>query len=63
VREAMRAGVVEPGEIHQRLDQARERGVLSPEEAALLQRFDATVMALTAVDDFDAAELGRGAPA
>jgi hypothetical protein len=35
--------------------------VLTPEEAAAVRRFDATVMELTGVDDFAPAELGRGA--
>ena len=59
VREAIRAGVLEPGAIHERLEQARERGVISPDEARRLQEFDAAVLAITGVDDFDPAELRR----
>ena len=36
---------------------ARVQGILSEAEAGQLREFDATVLALTAVDDFDAAEL------
>ena len=59
VRDAIRAGLVEPGAVHERLEQARDRGVITADEARLMQEFDATVLALTAVDDFDPSELRR----
>lgn len=59
VRDAIRAGLLEPGPVHERLEQARERGVITVDEARLMQEFDATVLALTAVDDFDPSELRR----
>ncbi len=59
VRDAMRAGLVEPGAVHDRLEQAQARGVITADEARLLQEFDATVLALTAVDDFEPSELRR----
>jgi acyl-CoA dehydrogenase len=59
VRDAIRAGLLEPGAVHERIEQARERGVISADEARQLQEFDAIVLAITAVDDFDPAELRR----
>jgi acyl-CoA dehydrogenase len=59
VREAMRAGILEHGAVHERLEQARERGVITTEEARQLQEFDSMVLAITGVDDFDPAELRR----
>ena len=60
IREAIRAGVLEPGPVHERIEQARERGVVSADEALQMQAFDAEVLKLTAVDDFAPGELGRG---
>jgi acyl-CoA dehydrogenase len=59
VRDAIRAGLLEPGAVHERIEQARERAVISADEARQLQEFDAIVLAITAVDDFDPAELRR----
>jgi hypothetical protein len=51
--------LLEPGAVHERLEQARDLGVISAEEAHQLQEFDAAVFAITGVDDFDPAELRR----
>jgi acyl-CoA dehydrogenase len=59
VREAMRAGILAHGAVHEQLEQARERAVITAEEARQLQEFDNTVLAITGVDDFDPAELRR----
>ena len=59
VREAMRAGILEHGAVHERIEQARERGLISAEEARQLLDFDNTVLAITGVDDFDPAEIRR----
>jgi acyl-CoA dehydrogenase len=59
IRDAMRAGLLEPGNVHERIDQARDCGVISADEARQLQEFDAAVLAITGVDDFDPAELRR----
>ena len=52
-----KAGLLPPGDFHEHIGQACSQGILSAEEAEQLREFDATVMALTAVDDFDPAEL------
>ena len=57
VREATKAGLLPPGDFHEHIEQARIQGILSADEAGQLRQFDATVLALTAVDDFDPAEL------
>ncbi|MCP5139724.1 MAG: acyl-CoA dehydrogenase [Chromatiales bacterium] len=57
VREATKAGLLPPGDFHEHIEQARIQGILSAEEALQLRQFDADVLALTAVDDFDPAEL------
>ena len=57
VREATKAGLLPPGDFHEHIEQARTQGILSADEAEQLRQFDATVLALTAVDDFDSAEL------
>lgn len=57
VRDATKAGLLPPGDFHEHIDQARVQGILSEAEAEQLRQFDATVLALTAVDDFDSAEL------
>jgi acyl-CoA dehydrogenase len=62
VREATKAGLLPPGDFHQHIEQARNQDILSAEEAEQLRRFDATVLALTAVDDFDSAELQSRVP-
>jgi phage tail tape-measure protein len=45
--------------VHERIDQALARGIISADEARQLQDFDTAVLAITAVDDFDPAELRR----
>jgi acyl-CoA dehydrogenase len=57
LREATKAGLLPPGDFHEHIGQACAQGILSTEEAEQLREFDATVMALTAVDDFAPAEL------
>jgi hypothetical protein len=59
----MRAGILDHGAVHERLDQALERGLLTADEARQLQEFDTLVLAITGVDDFDPAELRRVAQA
>jgi acyl-CoA dehydrogenase len=62
VREAMRAGVVSHGAVHERIAEARDRGVITADEARQLQELDNMVLAITGVDDFDPAELRRVSP-
>ncbi|MEO8224050.1 MAG: acyl-CoA dehydrogenase, partial [Gammaproteobacteria bacterium] len=64
MRDAMKAGLLEPGAMHERIEQARTRAIITADEARQLQEFDAAVLAITGVDDFDPAELRRvGQPA
>jgi acyl-CoA dehydrogenase len=59
IRDAMRADLLTPGDIHEVTAQALERGLITAEEARQLQEFDAAVLAIISVDDFDPAELRR----
>jgi acyl-CoA dehydrogenase len=63
VKDAIRTGVLSAGSVHERVDEARDRGVLSADEARQLHELDAAVLAITGVDDFDPAELRRVTPA
>ena len=51
--ERLRAGVYTPGQI----DEAEAKGILTADEADAVRRFDARVMELTGVDDFDPSEI------
>ena len=59
IRAALKAELLTAGEPAAVAEQARERGLITAEEARQLQDFDAAVMAITRVDDFDPAELRR----
>ncbi len=59
LRDAMRAELLTPGDVHEVTAQAQERGLITADEARQLQEFDAAVMAIISVDDFDASELRR----
>jgi len=59
VREAIRAGILPAGAVHERIDDARDRGVISADEARQLRDYDNLVLTITGVDDFDPAELRR----
>ncbi len=62
IRDAIRAELLKPGDVHEVTAQARERGLITADEARQLQEFDTAVMAIINVDDFDASELRRVAP-
>lgn len=59
IRDAIRAELLKPGDVHEVTAQARERGLITADEARQLQEFDTAVMAIISVDDFDASELRR----
>jgi len=59
LRRGMKEGKVTAPDYPTRLAQAVEQAVLTAEEAERLREVDEKVMALIAVDDFDADELGR----
>jgi len=52
VADARRAGQIESVTLHEQIDEAKERGILTEEEAIQIRKFDAKVMGLLAVDDF-----------
>jgi acyl-CoA dehydrogenase len=59
VFDAKRAGQIESDDVPGQISEALANGVLTLEEADLIREFDARVMALIAVDDFDPSELVR----
>ncbi|HEY8520372.1 MAG TPA: acyl-CoA dehydrogenase [Gammaproteobacteria bacterium] len=59
VFDARRAGTITREDAPGQIDEAERKGILSAAEAAAVRAFDATVLALTGVDDFDPADLRR----
>ena len=59
LRKAVKDGVVDNASLPEQIDQGEKAGVLNGEEAKQLREFDQAVMAIIAVDDFDAGEIGR----
>jgi acyl-CoA dehydrogenase len=59
VFDARRRGDIKADDTPGQIDEAEKIGVLTSEEADTIRRFDALVMDLTGVDDFDASELSR----
>ncbi len=58
LRAAVKEGRVVAPDLPRQVDQAKELGLFSAEEAAQLRDYDAKVMAIINVDDFSAEELG-----
>jgi acyl-CoA dehydrogenase len=61
LRQGQKTGKVDAPEYEAQLKQAEEAGLLTAEEARRLAAFDAQVMDLIAVDDFETHELGTKA--
>jgi acyl-CoA dehydrogenase len=59
VFDARRAGQIGSDDTPGQIEEAQAKGILTAEEADQVRSFDAKVMALIAVDDFDPAELVR----
>jgi acyl-CoA dehydrogenase len=59
VFDAKRAGEIESDDTPGQIDEAERKGLITREEAAAIRAFDARVMELTGVDDFDPRELAR----
>jgi acyl-CoA dehydrogenase len=59
VFDARRSGEITAGDTPGQIEAAERLGVLTGEEAQRIRDFDARVLELTGVDDFDPAELGR----
>ena len=62
VFDARRTGEITADDTPGQIDEAERNGVITAEEAASIRAFDAKVMAVTGVDDFDPAELRRQPP-
>ena len=62
VFDAKRAGEIESEDTPGQIDEAERKGLITREEAAAIRAFDARVMELTGVDDFDPRELAREPP-
>ena len=63
VFDGRRSGVITSEDTPGQIDEAERKGILTAEEAKQVKDFDSLVMNLTGVDDFDAAQLRRAAPA
>jgi acyl-CoA dehydrogenase len=60
VFDARRRGEILSEDTPGQIDEAERAGILTADEAEAVRRFDARVMELTGVDDFDPSDLGRG---
>ena len=59
VFDARRAGDIQADDIPGQIDEAEQKGILTPAEAEAVRVFDRRVLELTGVDDFDPSELRR----
>jgi acyl-CoA dehydrogenase len=57
--DARRRGEIESDDTPGQIDEAENKGILTPDEARAVREFDARVLDLTGVDDFDPSELER----
>ena len=57
--DARRAGDIKAEDTPGQIDEAEQRGILTPVEAEAVRAFDRRVLELTGVDDFDPSELRR----
>ena len=59
VFDARRAGDIKADDIPGQIDEAEQKGILTPAEAEAVRAFDRRMLDVTGVDDFDPAELRR----
>jgi acyl-CoA dehydrogenase len=59
VFDARRAGDIKADDIPSQIDEAEQKGILTPAEAEAVRAFDRRVLDVTGVDDFDPSELRR----
>lgn len=59
VFDARRRGEIDSENTPGQIDEAEQKGILSAEEAAEVREFDALMLELTSVDDFDPSEISR----
>jgi acyl-CoA dehydrogenase len=57
--DARRAGDIKADDIPGQIDEAEQKGVLTPTEAEAVRAFDKRMLDVTGVDDFDPRELAR----
>jgi acyl-CoA dehydrogenase len=59
VRDAVRNGLIDDEHPQQQIEAAERQGIVTAGEADQLRRFDALVMEIISVDDFDPEDIGR----
>jgi acyl-CoA dehydrogenase len=59
LRDAVKSGLVKEEHPLEQIESAERQGILNASEADQLRRYDALVMEITGVDDFDPADLAR----
>ncbi|HEX7238352.1 MAG TPA: acyl-CoA dehydrogenase [Gammaproteobacteria bacterium] len=59
VFDARRAGEIKADDIPSQIDEAEQKGILTPAEAEAVRAFDRQMLDVTGVDDFDPSELRR----
>ena len=59
VFDARRAGDIKADDIPGQIDEAEQKGILTPDEAEAVRAFDRRMLDVTGVDDFDPSELRR----
>ena len=59
VFDARRAGEIKADDIPSQIDEAEQKGILTPTEAEAVRAFDRRMLDVTGVDDFDPSELRR----
>jgi len=57
--DARRAGEIKAEDIPSQIDEAQQKGILTPTEAEAVRAFDRRMLEVTGVDDFDPSDLGR----
>jgi acyl-CoA dehydrogenase len=57
--DARRAGDIKAEDIPSQIDEAEQKGILTPAEAEAVRAFDRRMLDVTGVDDFDPREIGR----
>jgi acyl-CoA dehydrogenase len=59
IRDAVRSGLIRDEHPLEQIEAAEQQGILNASEADQLRRFDALVMEIVSVDDFDPEDVGR----
>jgi acyl-CoA dehydrogenase len=61
LKDAVKSGLITAEHPLEQIESAERQGIINANEATQMRRYDALVMDLTGVDDFDPAEIGRRA--